>query len=66
MIDPESGQNRTVFFRQELREKFLAAFEARREALNELFLKFDSLPLFMEADYSADLMSTYFEQYATL
>lgn len=66
MIDPESGENRTVFFRQALREKFLGAFAARREALEALFLKFDSPPLFMEADFSADLISTYFEQYASL
>ncbi|GBG13844.1 uncharacterized protein NMK_1396 [Novimethylophilus kurashikiensis] len=66
MIDPESGENRTVFFRQALREKFLAAFEARREALKEVFLRFDCPPLFMEAGYSADIMSAYFEQYASL
>lgn len=66
LIDPETGMNRTVFFREALREKFRAAFDARRQALEQLFLKFDCPPLFMESDYSPDAMSHYFEQYMNL
>lgn len=66
MIDPETGMNRTVFFREALREKFQAVFEARRQALEHLFLKFDSTPLFMEAEYSPEAMTHYFEQYMSL
>lgn len=66
MIDPETGTNRTVFFREALREKFLAVFDARRQALEHLFLKFDSPPLFMESEYSPETMSHYFEQYMNL
>lgn len=66
MIDPETGMNRTVFFREELREKFVTAFEERREALTHLLLKFDYPPLFLESDYTAEAISQYFEQYMNL
>jgi len=66
LIDPETGMNRTVFFREALREKFQAAFEARRKALEDLFLKFDSQPLFMESEFSAEAMTQYFDQYMSL
>lgn len=66
MIDPETGMNRTVFFREALREKFQAAFDARRLALERLFLKLDSPPLFMESEYSPETMSHYFEKYMNL
>lgn len=66
LIDPETGMNRTVFFREALREKFQAAFEDRRQALQNLFLKFDSQPLFMESEFSAETMTQYFEQYMSL
>jgi len=66
MIDPETGMNRTVFFRETLCEKFKTVFEERRQALEHLFLKFDSPPLFMESEYSPETMSHYFEQYMNL
>lgn len=66
MIDPETGMNRTVFFREALREKFQAAFDERRQVLEHLFLKFESPPLFMESEYSPEIMSHYFEQYMNL
>lgn len=66
MIDPESGLNRTVFFRDELRQKFINAFERRRKTLESLFLKFDYPALFIEADYTPDIISNYFEQYMSL
>ena len=66
MIDPETGTNRTVFFREALREKFRLAFDQRRQALEHLFLKFDSPPLFVESEYSPETVSHYFEQYMNL
>jgi uncharacterized protein (DUF58 family) len=62
MIDLETGRNRTLFFRGEVKAKFLAAFNARREALEALFLRFDSPALFMHGDYRPELMTHYFEQ----
>lgn len=66
MIDPESGVNRTVFFRDTLRQKFIDAFEKRRGMLESLFLKFDYPALFIEGEYSPEIISNYFEQYMSL
>lgn len=66
IIDPETGLNRTLFFREAVREKFVDAFIERRNVLENLFLKFDSPALFMDADYKAEIMSNYFEQYMSL
>lgn len=62
MIDLESGRNRTLFFRSEVKAKFLEAFKERRLALEALFLRFDSPALFMHGDYRPELMTHYFEQ----
>lgn len=66
MIDPESGLNRTVFFRKELRDKFIEAFEKRRADLEDLFLKFDFQALFVDAEHSPDTFNNYFEQYMSI
>ena len=62
MIDPETGRNRTLFFRAEVKAKFLAAFQERRHALEALFWRFVSPALFMHGDYQPDIMTHYFEQ----
>ncbi|MFD1122677.1 DUF58 domain-containing protein [Methylophilus flavus] len=62
MIDLETGLNRTLFFRSEVKAKFLDAFNARRHALEALFLRFDSPALFMHGDYRPELLTHYFEQ----
>ncbi|MES2500598.1 MAG: DUF58 domain-containing protein [Pseudomonadota bacterium] len=63
MIDPETGLNKTLFFRDEVRAKFLSAFSERRHALEALFLKSESPALFMNADYKPETMTHYFEQH---
>jgi uncharacterized protein (DUF58 family) len=65
MIDPETGLNRTIFFRKELKEKFVTQFEQRKEALDALFLKYESPALFVDGDYDAEVFTHYFEQYMT-
>ena len=65
MIDPETGLNRTVFFRKELKESFVAKFEQRTKDLDTLFLKYESPALFVDGDYNADVFTHYFEQYMT-
>ncbi len=66
MIDPETGLNRTIFFRDSIRTKFIDAFEARKKALENIFMKFDSPAIFMGAEYKPETMSNYFEQYMSL
>jgi uncharacterized protein (DUF58 family) len=65
MIDPETGLNRTIFFRKELKEKFVTQFEQRKQALDTLFLKYESPALFVDGDYDAEVFTHYFEQYMT-
>jgi uncharacterized protein (DUF58 family) len=66
LIDPETGSNRTIFFRYEVRAKFITSFNDRRHALEKLFLKFDSPALFMHADYKPETMTHYFEHYMSM
>lgn len=65
MLDPETGHDRTIFFRDSIREKFIAAFEQRRLALEDLFLAFDSPPHFISGSFDAEAMTHYFEKYMT-
>lgn len=65
MIDPETGLNRTIFFRKELKEKFVTQFEQRKKALETLFLKYENPALFVDGDYDAEVFTHYFEQYMT-
>lgn len=62
MIDPETGFNRTIFFREAIREQFENAFAARKLALETLFTRFDSQAIYINGKYDPDEMSHYFEQ----
>lgn len=66
MVDPESGLNRTYFFRESLRLKFIEAFAQRRQLLEDLFFKFDYPPLFIQDAFKPETMTHYFEQYMNL
>ncbi len=63
VTDPETGAKRTLFLRKKYRERIIRHFEARREAINALFLRFDMPPLFIEHGYDADILTDYFHQY---
>ncbi|WP_334107719.1 DUF58 domain-containing protein [Methylobacillus sp.] len=65
MLDPETGRDRTIFFRESVRAKFIAAFEQRRAALEDLFLAFESPPHFISGVFEAEAMTHYFEKYLT-
>lgn len=65
MIDPETGLNRTIFFREAIRSKFLTAFSERKQALESLFLKFEAPALHIPSHYKPETMTHYFEQYMT-
>ena len=62
MIDPETGMNRTIFFRQAIREQFEEAFATRKQLLETLFTRFDSQPIYIHEQFDPDEMSRYFEQ----
>ena len=62
MIDPETGVNRTIFFREAIRVQFEEAFAERKQALEALFTRFDSQAIYISGKYDPDVMSHYFEQ----
>lgn len=66
MIDPETGANRTIFFREAVRAQFEAAFAARKQALEDLFSRFESQAIYIDGPFDAEAMSHYFEQYMSL
>ncbi len=63
VTDPESGVKRTLFLRKEYRDRIIAAFEARREAIYKLFMQFDMPPFFVEGEFDADALTEYFHQF---
>lgn len=66
MIDPETGFNRTIFFRDSVRTQFEAAFAERKQMLENLFSSFDSQALYLSGKFNPEDMSHYFEQYMSL
>lgn len=64
IVDPETGDQRTLFFRPELRRKFASLFQARREELKALFMRYEMPPFFVEDSFAADALSKYFHQFS--
>ncbi|CAN5698264.1 DUF58 domain-containing protein [soil metagenome] len=60
VVDPESGQRRMVWWRPALRQQWLAARQARREALLGLFRAKRLKPLFIEGAFDADAVTRHF------
>lgn len=60
--DPETGQQKTLFFRPTLRDQFAAQFAQRKQTLDQLFARFDIRPLYVAGAFEASLVSDYFEQ----
>jgi uncharacterized protein (DUF58 family) len=58
--DPETSLKRRLFMRPRLKEQFMARFEARKRALEDLFSPYGRGPLFMTEDYSPDDLTRYF------
>jgi len=62
--DAESGDQRIVLLRKELRDQIVAKFEQRRKELNDLFLRYDMPPFYVEGTFDCNLMSEYFYQFS--
>lgn len=58
--DPESGQRRTVWLRQRLRERIAEAYAERRRFLTRRFLQHDIRPFFLIGTFRADAVSEFF------
>lgn len=63
ITDCETGARRTLFLRKSYRERILKAFEERRAALEQLFMRFDMPPLFIEDGFEPDDLTEYFYQF---
>ncbi len=63
VTDPETGAKRTLFLRKDYRNRILESFTKRRKIIEDLFLRFDMQPFFVENHFDADLLSDYFYQY---
>lgn len=66
IIDPESGRQRTLFFRKELKKRFETMFAQRRADIESLFMRYESPPYFAENGFDADAISEYFYQFSAL
>jgi uncharacterized protein (DUF58 family) len=66
IIDPETGQQRTLFFRKELKKRFEAMFAQRRADIESLFMRYESPPYFAENGFNAEAISEYFYQFSAL
>lgn len=62
MIDPETGENQTIFFRQSIITQFEQAFAARKQALQAVFARYDCQAIYMSEQYDPDILSRYFEE----
>lgn len=63
VTDPETGIKRTLFLRKDYRDRIIAAFEERRQAIYSLFMQFDMPPFFVEGEFDADALTEYFHQF---
>ena len=66
IIDAESGEQRTLFFRKALKKRFLEAFEQRKSDLSNLFMRYECPPFFVEDTFNAETISEYFHQFSAL
>lgn len=63
VTDPETGEKRTLFLRKNYKARILETFAARKTAIEDLFLRYDMQPFFVENQFNADLLTDYFYQY---
>jgi uncharacterized protein (DUF58 family) len=66
IFDPETGEQRTLFFRKKLKLLFEQAFAERRAALEALFMRYEIPPYFVENGFEPEAISEYFHQFAAL
>ena len=58
--DPETGEQRRLFMRPQLKQKFLEHYAQRRDALSQCFRQRGRSPFFMADDFNADALTRYF------
>jgi uncharacterized protein (DUF58 family) len=63
ITDSETGAKRTLFLRKDYKQRIIDSFEARKIAINTLFMQFDTPPIFLESTFDADELTEYFHQF---
>jgi uncharacterized protein (DUF58 family) len=63
LTDSETGEQRTLFLRKELKQNLIANFESRRKSIEDLFMRYDMPPFFVEDQFNADALTEYFHQF---
>ena len=61
--DPESGESTTLFLRKKLKAKIIDKFEQRKVKLQNIFLKYNYPPFFVEDKFYPLAMTQYFNEY---
>ncbi len=64
LIDPETGEQRTLFFRRALRERFQTMFSDRKKQLSEIFTQHGMPPCFINKGFNPKMFSEYFYQFS--
>ncbi|OAM53236.1 hypothetical protein A7981_07525 [Methylovorus sp. MM2] len=63
IVDRESGERRSLFLRGDMHTRIQASFAERRDALTQLFMRYDIPPFFIEEGFKADALTEYFYQF---
>lgn len=63
VTDPETGLKRTLFLRKSYKAKILDNFAKRKAMIQNIFMRFDMQPFFVENNFDADALTDYFHQY---
>jgi uncharacterized protein (DUF58 family) len=63
VMDSETGERRSLFLRGNMHARIQASFAERREALYQLFMRYDFPPFFIEDGFDADSLTEYFYQF---
>lgn len=63
VVDPETGEKRTLFLRKNYKARILETFANRKKAIEDMFLRYDMQPFFVENNFDADALTDYFYQY---
>ena len=63
VTDSETGERRSLFLRGDMHARIQKSFADRREALYQLFMRFDSPPFFIEDGFDPEALTEYFYQF---
>jgi uncharacterized protein (DUF58 family) len=63
VTDSETGERRSLFLRGDMHARIQKSFADRREALYQLFMRFDSPPFYIEQGFDPDALTEYFYQF---